>query len=144
MAKNIIRSGAKSTPEVRHERDGLFVFIETKNVLIPYAAILYVEAQGSYCRIHLRDKKVVKVTKRMSLVEECLPPSHFVRVHYSFRMSLVEECLPPSHFVRVHYSFIVSLFDITEVAGSTLYLGEKYLPIGRVYRERLIDNLNIL
>ena len=97
MAKNIIKSGAKSTPEVRHERDGLFVFIETKNVLIPYAAILYVEAQGSYCRIHLRDKKVVKVTK-----------------------------------------------DITEVAGSTLYLGEKYLPIGRVYRERLIDNLNIL
>ena len=108
---------------MRHERDGLFVFIETKNVLIPYAAILYVEAQGSYCRIHLRDKKVVKVTKRMSLVEECLPPSHFV---------------------RVHYSFIVSLFDITEVAGSTLYLGEKYLPIGRVYRERLIANLNIL
>ena len=123
MSKNIVKSGAKSTPEVRHERDGLFVFIETKNVLIPYAAILYVEAQGSYCRIHLRDKKVVKVTKRMSLVEECLPPSHFV---------------------RVHYSFIVSLFDITEVAGSTLYLGEKYLPIGRVYRERLIDNLNIL
>ena len=123
MAKNIIRSGAKSTPEVRHERDGLFVFIETKNVLIPYAAILYVEAQGSYCRIHLRDKKVVKVTKRMSLVEECLPPSHFV---------------------RVHYSYIVSLFDITEVAGSTLYLGEKYLPIGRAYRKPLVANLNIL
>ena len=139
MAKNIVRSGAKSTPVVRHERDGLFVFIETKNVLIPYAAIFYVEAQGSYCRIHLRDKKVVKVTKRMSLVEECLPPSHFVRVHYSFIVSLFD-------ITEVAGStlYIVSLFDITEVAGSTLYLGEKYLPIGRVYRERLIANLNIL
>lgn len=123
MSRNILKKESKSVPEVRHERDGLFVFVESGNRLVPYADILYVEAQGSYCRIHLRDKKVFKVSKRMSLVEGRLPASHFV---------------------RVHYSYIVSLFDITWFAGSTLHLGEKYLPVGRAYRERLVSRLNIL
>ena len=48
-------------PVCRHERDGLFVRFQDVYLLLPYADILHVEASGSYCHIHTRDRSKITV-----------------------------------------------------------------------------------
>ena len=124
MAKNIIRSGAKSTPEVRHERDGLFVRYQDYYHKIPYADIICVEAVGCYCDIHLRGRSTpITVVKRLAEFEEFLPERLFV---------------------RIHRSHVVSLRAVTKFVGNTVWLGNLSLPIGEKYRDGFLSRLDIL
>ena len=77
-------------PVCRHERDGLFVRFQDVYLLLPYADILHVEASGSYCHIHTRDRSKITVAHRLNLLERRLPSTHFVRVHHSFILNLFE------------------------------------------------------
>ena len=52
--------------------------------------------------------------------------------------------LPASHFVRIHRSYVVSLFDIDTFVGNMLRIGDKWFPIGRLYRPGVLALLNIL
>ena len=124
MAKNIIRSGAKSTPEVRHERDGLFVRYQDYYHKIKYADILYVEAVGCYCDIHLRNRTAPLVVVK--------------------RLAEFEEFLPERLFVRIHRSHVVSLCAVTKFVGNTVWLGNLFLPIGEKYRDGFLSRLDIL
>ena len=118
MAKNIIRSGAKSTPEVRHERDGLFVRYQDYYHKIKYADILYVEASGCYCDIYLRGRATpLTVVKRLHDFERLLPERLFVRIHRSY---------------------------ITKFVGNTVYFIDKEFPIGSNYRPQFLSRLTLL
>lgn len=110
-------------PVYRHERDGLFVNFQNINYRLSYADIIHVEASGSYCHIHMRDRSRITVARRLSVVEQHLPPTHFV-------------C--------VHHSFILNLFEITKFVGNTVDIGNQDFPIGRKYREQFLSLLNIL
>ena len=55
-------------PVFRHERDGLFVRFQDVYLLLPYADILHVEASGSYCHIHTRDRSKITVAHRLNLL----------------------------------------------------------------------------
>lgn len=110
-------------PVCRHERDGLFVRFQDVYLLLPYADILHVEASGSYCHIHTRDRSKITVTHRLSQLERRLPSTHFV---------------------RVHHSFILNLFEINKFVGNTVYIGNRDYPVGRKYREQFLSLLNIL
>ena len=110
-------------PVCRHERDGLFVRFQDVYLLLPYADILHVEASGSYCHIHTRDRSKITV---------------------AHRLNLLERRLPSTHFVRVHHSFILNLFEITKFVGNTVYIGNRDYPVGRKYREQFLSLLNIL
>ena len=113
-----------STPETRHERDGLFVRYQDYYHKIPYADILYVEAVGCYCDIHLRNR-----TAPLAVVK---------------RLAEFEEFLPERLFVRVHRSHVVSLRAVTKFVGNTVWLGNLSLPIGEKYRDGFLSRLDIL
>ena len=113
-----------SKSELRHERDGLFVRYQDYYHKILYADILYVEAVGCYCDIHLRNR-----TAPLTVVK---------------RLAEFEEFLPERLFVRVHRSYIVSLRDITKFVGNTVWLGNLSLPIGEKYRDGFLSRLDIL
>ena len=124
MTINIEKSGATSTPEARHERDGLFVRYQDYYHKIKYADILYVEASGCYCDIYLRNRATpLTVVKRL----------------HDF-----ERLLPERLFVRIHRSYIVSLRDITKFVGNTVWLGGRTFPIGGKYRDDFLSRLDIL
>ena len=113
-----------STPELRHERDGFFVRYQDYYRKILYADILYVEAVGCYCDIHLRGRSTpITVVKRLSEFEDFL----------------LERL-----FVRIHRSHVVSLCAVTKFVGNAVWLGDLSLPIGEKYRDGFLSRLDIL
>lgn len=104
-----------NTTEIRH------VFIQDgKNIYkIPYSELLYLEGFGEYV-------KVVTVSK-----------THLVRDS----LSDFEQKLPADHFLRVHKSYIVNLEKITGYNSVHIMMKNIELPIGRIYREKVVTIL---
>jgi DNA-binding LytR/AlgR family response regulator len=59
-------------------------------------------------------------------------------------MKEIEGKLPPNTFIRVHRSYIVSLDKITLLDENTVIVNEKTIPIGKSYRDGLMNKLNFL
>ena len=126
-----------SKSETCHERDGLFVRYQDYYHKIPYADILYVEAVGCYCDIHLYVEAV-----------GCYCDIHLrgrsTPITVVKRLAEFEEFLPEHLFVRVHRSHIVSLRAVTKFVGNIVWLGNLSLPIGEKYRNGFLSRLDIL
>ena len=107
----------------RHVRDGIFIRQDDYYRKCLYTDLLWVEASGSYSDIHLRDRS---------------------RIVVALRIGVMGRYLPASHFVWIHRSYVVSLFDIDTFVGNMLRIGDKWFPIGRLYRPGVLALLNIL
>lgn len=81
-------------------------------VKVQLNAILYIEAYGNYINIYTRKKKFT-IREKMHEIENKLP-SHL--------------------FVRSHKSYIVSLNEISKIEGNRIFIDDKEIPIGKVYR----------
>lgn len=103
-----------------------FIFVRHKNRLqrVSINDIDYTEANADYVNLVAGDNKYV--------------------IHSS--MKNIESKLPSRKFVRVHRSFIVNLNKVKTVEENTLYMSTKGLtiPIGRLYKEQLIQRLNLV
>jgi len=103
-----------------------FIFVRYKNRLqkVPINDIEYAEANADYVNVVAGDSKYV--------------------IHSS--MKNIEAKLPSKKFVRVHRSFIVNLAKVKTIEENTLYMSTKGLtiPIGRLYKEQLIQRLNLV
>ena len=84
--------------------------------------ILYVEAFDNYSYIHFASKKI--------LVPHTLKS--------------IEEKLSSQFFVRSHKSFLVNLNRITHISGNYLQIANQRLRVGKVYKERLINRIEVL
>jgi len=83
--------------------------------------ILFIEAFGEYMKINTAEK-----------------------VHLSREtMHELEEKLPPAHFLRVHKSFLVNIKKITAFSAISVHLQNKELPVGRSYKDRVWEVLNV-
>jgi two-component system, LytTR family, response regulator len=81
-----------------------------------FREISYVEAYGNYILIY---RGLDKIISKQTLTE-------------------FEKQLPASKFIRVHKSFVISLAAIKYFEGNQVAIGNKNIPIGKVYRENLI------
>jgi DNA-binding LytR/AlgR family response regulator len=103
-----------------------FIFVRHKNRLQKVAIndIEYTEANADYVNLVAGEAKYV--------------------IHSS--MKNIEARLPAKKFVRVHRSFIVNLSKVKTVEENTLYMSTKGLtiPIGRLYKEHLMQRLNLV
>lgn len=91
-----------------------------KMVKIYLKDILYIESIKDYVKIYAINKAVV--TKQ--------------------QISFFEEILPTEQFLRIHRSFIVSVSKIEAFSSSTVEVGKKELPIGRSYKNMVLNTLN--
>lgn len=101
-------------------------FVKSGHMLhrVNFNQIQWVHSDGNYCTIHTADKKfAVKIS-----------------------LTKLKQRLPMSHFVQIHRSYIVQTDLITNIDLTTLevYLGEEILPLGRTYKDDLIQQLNLL
>jgi DNA-binding LytR/AlgR family response regulator len=83
--------------------------------------ILYFESTGDYIKVHSREKNLV--------------------IHETFK-NLISQ-LPGDRFIRVHKSFIVSIARIRLLEGNQVDISGHMLPIGLVYKDGLLEKLNI-
>jgi DNA-binding LytR/AlgR family response regulator len=113
-----------SANDIQVSDDLDFIFLRHKSRLqkVPVSDIEYAEANADYVNIVTHDTKYV--------------------VHSS--MKNIEQKFPARKFVRVHRSYIVNLLKANTVEENTIYLGNKAIPIGRLYKEQLLRRLNLL
>lgn len=76
----------------------------------------WIEADESYCVLHLSGGS--------SMTLSC-------------SLAVVGRELPPDDFIRIHRSYIVNLRAVTGKMGNCLQVGGKWLPIGRSCREEV-------
>jgi len=105
------------------------IFIKKKNstlVRLRYDDILWVEALENYVTVNTFKEKFT--------------------IH--FTMKSIENKLPLSKFKRIHRSFIVNINRIEYIEDSNVVIktesGTKILPIGKSYRDNLMDDLNLI
>ena len=105
------------------------IFIKKKNstlVRLRYDDILWVEALENYVTVNTRKEKFT--------------------IH--FTMKAIENKLPSGKFKRVHRSYIVNIQQIEQIEDNSVIMrvdnGTKVIPIGKSYRDNLMDDLNLI
>jgi DNA-binding LytR/AlgR family response regulator len=100
-----------------------FIYVkENKKVVkVHLSEILYVEGLSEYVQIYTNQKKIITKTS----------------------MTNMSEKLPDTCFVRIHKSYIVSLSKVEAFTASSIEVPGKELPIGRSYKNSVLEMLQM-
>jgi two-component system, LytTR family, response regulator len=107
-------------PDVRIQKEYMFVKTEYRMERINFADILYIEGKGAYLRIFTQKSKIMTLQSFQNM----------------------ENQLPADNFVRIHKSFIVALNKIESIERNRIKIGSELIPIGLSYRERFLKMIN--
>lgn len=123
-AKLQAKSTDKETEKPDASDDFFFVKADKKLVKVNFDDILYIEGLKDYVIIRLETGRVITLQTMKSL----------------------EDRLPTHKFKRIHRSFIVNIKRINAILGNMVEITEagklKQLPIGKNYRDELLDMIN--
>ena len=116
-------AGAMSSKNSVSNEDEPVVFIKSgpQTYQVKVADILYLEKDGNYITVHLKDKQI--------LIRE--------------NMGDIFDLVPPGEFVRVHKSFVVAIKHITMIEVHQLIINNTKIPIGSTYRDLLRARLGL-
>ncbi len=107
-------------------KEEIFIKKNSSLVRLKYDDILWVEALENYVIFNTFSEKFT--------------------IH--FTMKAVEQKLPSSKFARVHRSFIINTSAIKEIDDNAIIVltsdGNKAIPIGKSYRDKLMNDLNLI
>lgn len=106
--------------ELRSDHPYIFLKADRKMVKVYLKDILYIESLKDYVRIKMPQKDVISLQK----------------------ISFLEQKLPEDCFVRIHRSFIVPIKKIEAFSQNVIEIGGTELPIGRNYKEKVLQILN--
>jgi DNA-binding LytR/AlgR family response regulator len=102
-------------------REFILLRADKKIYKINFSDILFFESTGDYIKVYSREKRLV--------------------IHETFKNLIVQ--LPEDQFIRVHKSYIVSLAGIRLLEGNQVDVTGHLIPIGSVYKEGLLEKLNM-
>ncbi|WP_082893613.1 LytR/AlgR family response regulator transcription factor [Rufibacter ruber] len=102
--------------------DELFVKVDNKIIKLKYENISFIEARGDYVVINTENKKHIVYTT----------------------MSAIDQKLPAELFLRIHRSFIINLKKIEMIEDDSVFMQEKYIPIGGSYQSKFYSRINKL
>lgn len=118
------RSGGASRNAESEESDFIFVKADKKLVKLNFEDIIYIEGLKDYVIIHHGNTRTITLQTMKSL----------------------ESKLPSQTFKRIHRSFIVNLGMINAVLGNMVEVTQKgatkHIPVGKNYREGLLEIIN--
>ncbi len=122
--QNLQKDEIPTSDEVQVEKDFIFVKSDKKLVRVKYEDIIYIEGLKDYVIIRMENGRVITLQTMKSL----------------------EQKLPLKVFKRIHRSYIVNLDKIQAIMGNMIEVTEKketkHLPIGKNYRDSLLDMIN--
>jgi two-component system LytT family response regulator len=112
----------QNKPSIKEDEAGT-VFIKSgpHTYQVKVADILYLEKDGNYITVHLKDKQI--------LIRE--------------NMGDIFDMVPAVEFVRVHKSFVVAIKHISMIEVHQLSINGVKIPIGSTYRELLRERLGL-
>jgi len=112
--------GSSDESAVAPDDPYIFLKADRKMVKVYLKDILYIESLKDYVRIKTPEKEIVSLQK----------------------ISYLEQKLPEEFFMRIHRSFIVPIKKIEAFSNHSVEVGGKELPIGRNYKNQVLDVLN--
>ena len=101
-------------------KDYLLVNSDHKIIKIKYADLIYIESMREYVAYHTQTQG--RILSLMSLKK-------------------LEIDLPNSNFIRIHKSYIVNTEKVTALEGNLIHIGDKKIPIGASYKERVTGRI---
>jgi DNA-binding LytR/AlgR family response regulator len=117
-----INNSKPVTHNSNHVEEAFIYVKENKKVVkLHLSEILYVEGLSEYVQIYTTDKKIITKTS----------------------MTNMSDKLPEDNFIRIHKSFIVSLSKIEAFTSSSIEVPGKELPIGRSYKNAVLEVLRV-
>ena len=127
MAVNKAMNGSVSYDEGPGDEAGtvpddpyIFLKADRKMVKVYLKDIQYIESLKDYVRIKTEEKEIISLQK----------------------ISYLEQKLPEDLFMRIHRSFIVPVKKIEAFSNHAVEVGGKELPIGRNYKNQVLEILN--
>ena len=104
--------GMISNEESRPATSFIYLRVERKMIRVLLNDILFIESDKDYVKVFT--EKGFIITRQT--------------------ISSVEVMLPESQFTRIHRSYIISLSKIKSFTAETVEIGNKELPLGKIYR----------
>lgn len=118
------RSGSSTVSEADDTQDYIFVKADKKLVKVKYDDVIYIEGLKDYVIIRMVNQRIITLQTMKSL----------------------EAKLPAHLFQRIHRSYIVAIDKINAIVGNMVEVKEKgqdkHLPIGKNYKEELLNIVN--
>jgi DNA-binding LytR/AlgR family response regulator len=111
----------KNNTATRDDEATVFIKSGPQTYQVKVADILYLEKDGNYITVHLKDKQI--------LIRE--------------NMGDIFDLVPPAEFVRVHKSYVVSVRHIAMIEVHQLIINGQKIPIGSTFRESLRARLGM-
>ncbi len=103
-------------------KDRLFVKTDDQFTKVMLEDIAYIEAFGSYCRLHVQRK------------------TYTLAINLKTFLAKIDNPI----FVRVHRSFIVNLKMVDSFNASAIYVGKMEIPLSSSYKSDFLKSLNHL
>lgn len=107
-----INNGEKSNPAISF----IYLRAERKIKKVPLDDIIYIESDRDYVKVFIENGYIITRQTIASL----------------------EAMLSESQFVRIHRSYIVSVSKLKSFTNETVEIGNKELPIGKLYRNNFL------
>ncbi|HTE09399.1 MAG TPA: LytTR family DNA-binding domain-containing protein [Chitinophagaceae bacterium] len=98
-------------------QEHIFIRSNSKFFRIGFSDIIYIQGMKDYLKIHTTE--------------------HVIITHQT--MGEMENILPSSQFIRIHKSYIVAFARIRSVFGNSVEMEKALLPIGLIYKERVMS-----
>jgi DNA-binding LytR/AlgR family response regulator len=121
VAVNKLKQPTETAPTqlttLENERAYIFFNVSKKKVKVYFDEILYIESVKEYINVVTLNKTILA----------------------KFQLSQIEALLPKNHFIRIHRSFIVAKNKIDAFSATDVEIRNKQLPIGRSYKELVLN-----
>ncbi|MFR0621196.1 LytR/AlgR family response regulator transcription factor [Limosilactobacillus mucosae] len=120
QAENVAEQTAWQNPR-------LSITIDDKTMVIQKRDIMYIETQGGYTHLHLRNDKLLISRQTLTSIAQLLNPRHFMRIHRGFIVNLDEiDEMQPSF----NHTYELTLKDGSKIPVSRSYVAKTKKAIG--------------
>ena len=120
QAENVAEQAAWQNPR-------LSITIDDKTMVIQKRDIMYIETQGGYTHLHLRNDKLLISRQILTSIAQLLNPRHFMRIHRGFIVNLDEiDEMQPSF----NHTYELTLKDGSKIPVSRSYVAKTKKAIG--------------
>ena len=99
--------------------EAMFIKVDKRIVKVYFNEILFIESLKDYIRVHTTSESYVTYQT----------------------MNGIGEILPEDDFARIHKSFIVAIHKVTSIEANDLIVNNRSLPIGRSFREDILEKI---
>lgn len=117
-----------------------FAFYQKSGVSSGRAEELFIRKEGEITRV---DPNTISHLKGEDNYTSIFIQSEG-RIITSTTLRKMEEKLIPFGFIRIHKSYVVNIKHIEGLSGNVLYINGESFPIGKAYKQLLLDKITVL